>query len=419
MKRVMSDSPGLFDPSPRTDLSLRRRTGSKFEYLNTSARGYIDAERKILEGWYSAYPAGKDKEELRGRFRHRDDVQHHGAVFELFNHALLKAMGYEVIIHPDLPNQSGRHPDFLALRNGERCFYLEGTVANLSPETRAKERELDRILEGLDKKLDSPNFYLSPSIERMSTSQANVKKLRVDLGAWLGTLDPDQAEGESLPSGVRKLPAYPWSEAGWEIVFTAYPRAKDKRGRPGNRVIGPRTEPLELDDADRLRNSVESKATRYRELDLRYIVAVNVMGETLQEIEIMEGLFGDEKWGFEITPDGAMISCRGREPNGAFHGPSRMINTRVSAVFVCDHLTAGVLRRPTVLVHHPQAQRRIDPSLWPMPQLRPHPSESQVVRVEGRTAGEVLGIPDAWHEQCDLFGVSPRWVVSKPEPNDG
>jgi hypothetical protein len=391
----------LFDTSLRIEKRMKRLGEPDFPYLNSSARPYIAAVRGILEDWYAAYPEGQDKHELRERFRKDRDDQHYGAVFELFNHALLKSMGFEVEIHPGVPNSSGKHPDFRASRNGKPLFYLECTLANPSEIDQVCQRELNRILEGLEK-LKSPDFFLSPSFERRSQTPARLRELREVLHTWLAKLDPDQVERDYLLDGGDALPSFTWSDGGWEIEFQAYPRRKERRDLPGLRVVGPRSEPLVTDSDERLRQAVMNKAGRYGQLDLPYVIAVNVVADKFDEIDLMEALFGKEVFAMEVGPDGPQVKMVGRKPDGAFFRFSGLYNRGVSAVFVCDQISPGVLQRPTTLVHHPHARQKLDSSLWPLPQLLPHPSEPRLVKLDGRTAGDVMGILDPWPANADF-----------------
>jgi hypothetical protein len=100
----------LFDDLMRVETRPKRQNEASFDYLNRSARPGIAAIRLLLEGWFVRLP-DSGKADLRARFRKREEVSHLGAFFELFCHELLCRSGYEVEIHPALPN--GKTPGFL------------------------------------------------------------------------------------------------------------------------------------------------------------------------------------------------------------------------------------------------------------------------------------------------------------------
>ncbi|KXB05054.1 hypothetical protein AKJ49_01460 [candidate division MSBL1 archaeon SCGC-AAA382A03] len=114
----------LFDDIER-DLERPRLDNEPcFEYLNISARIESQKIRELLEQWFKRYPS-EHQDDLRGRFRDKDDRIHIGAFFELYLHELMIRSGYEVEVHPDI-NGTTNHPDFEVLTD-ELEFYLEAT----------------------------------------------------------------------------------------------------------------------------------------------------------------------------------------------------------------------------------------------------------------------------------------------------
>src|SRR6266853_1390738 len=117
----------LFDDFERLDVRPRRQNEGGFTYMNASARPGIDAIRQLLESWFMHLPADAQAD-IRGRFRSREQAQHESAFFELYWHEVFTRCGYELEIHPVLPDVA-TNPDFLALRNRVPQFYLEATLA--------------------------------------------------------------------------------------------------------------------------------------------------------------------------------------------------------------------------------------------------------------------------------------------------
>jgi len=106
----------LFDQIVRVERRARRQNESGFDYINSSARPGICAIRDLLEHWFERLPDNA-KADIGARFRSRDEVQHQSAWFELLWHELLRCSGYDVDVHPALPDVA-TNPDFLAKRNG-------------------------------------------------------------------------------------------------------------------------------------------------------------------------------------------------------------------------------------------------------------------------------------------------------------
>jgi hypothetical protein len=95
-----------------------------FSFLNRADGIVWQRIRDKLNDWYAALP--DDDESVRRRFRKADPRQHYAAWWELYMHALLRALGFDVTVHPDVPGTDG-HPDFLAER-GKESFYVEAVT---------------------------------------------------------------------------------------------------------------------------------------------------------------------------------------------------------------------------------------------------------------------------------------------------
>src|SRR5438874_8367331 len=100
----------LFDQIVRAERRARRQNESSFDYMNTSARPGVCAIRELLEVWFERLPESA-KADIRARFRSRDEVQHQSAWFEPSWHELLRCSGYDVEVHPALPDVA-TNPDF-------------------------------------------------------------------------------------------------------------------------------------------------------------------------------------------------------------------------------------------------------------------------------------------------------------------
>src|SRR5262249_52731893 len=102
----------LFDEVNRVDQRSKRENEPLFDYYNCSGRRSVGALRELLESWFQRYPQTARKD-LRARFRSRIDAQHQAAFFELYLHEFLRAMGFEIYVHPELCENTPTHPDFV------------------------------------------------------------------------------------------------------------------------------------------------------------------------------------------------------------------------------------------------------------------------------------------------------------------
>jgi hypothetical protein len=121
----------LFDDIPRDFKGPCGHTEPHFNYLNRSARPSMIRIRQRLKSWFREYPS-QTQAELEARFRSLDDIQHRSAFFELYLHALLIQLDFQIRVHPEIP-ESDTHPEFLVFRVGKPIFYLEATFSRQGP----------------------------------------------------------------------------------------------------------------------------------------------------------------------------------------------------------------------------------------------------------------------------------------------
>ena len=184
--------------------------------------------------------------------------------------------------------------------------------------------------------LPSPNFF--PEIDSSGNPQGNVRKqqLRHELRQWLESLDPDEIErryrdGEAVPT-------YQFEDGGWSLRFKPIPRKNrgakaSRRGTIG--ILGGGVRHVDVMSA--LRRAAKRKATKYGDLDLPLVVAVN-LGENCRDVTLeRDALFGTLQFWLDRNTGEETRTIR--EPNGAWRGPPSPVNTRRSAVWVLPSIT--------------------------------------------------------------------------------
>ena len=143
-----------------------------------------------------------------------------------------------------------------------------------------------------------------------------------------------------------------------------------------------------------IRDAVIGKATRYGDLDLPYVVAVNATSDYADEEDAVDALFGplativrSTGAGYEHEP--------ARLPDSVWKGRGGPTNTRVSAVLSTERLTPwSVGKQRARLIINPWARK-------PLPELA---LGVDVLRLEGpllrRFPGNdlrtIFGCPEGW-----------------------
>ena len=378
----------LFDDTTRKSLRSRYYDEPAYKYLNCSAKPECERVRDLLEQWFNRLPA-EVQPDLRSRFRKKDDRQHLGAFFELYLHELLLQLEFEIKFHPQIQGET-THPDFLVKKSGNPIFYLEATLAARSDEEAAMAARKDQVYDTINR-MKSPNFFICLEVTGAPNTPPRGRNLRNFLERQLADLDPDEIEKQYKHGGFQALPSWKWEHDGWEITFYPLPKIPEARGKPGVRPIGLMSDQRKtlslITPHIGIRDSIENKASKYGKLDLPLIVAINVIDElTVDNDDIGNALFGEETYKGVLTSDGTFKLNAGRNPNGAWYGPSGPQNKRVSAVLITDNLDTRSIEGSTpVLYHNPWANHKIPKEIFSIPQLVPDNETNQLVKIEGKS----------------------------------
>lgn len=390
----------LFDDIDRHDEGPAQYAEPQFSYLNRSARLSFSRTRQVLEAWFSRYPVS-EQADLGARFRSKNDQQHHAAFFELFLHELLLRLGYSITIHPSPSQASTRRPDFLAESPSGGSFYMEAVVASdQSEEDAAARARMNVVYDTLDR-LDSPNFFIGLELRGAPKTPPRARPIRSFLRQRLAQLDPDEITQLVESGGFDALPHWRFEHEGWEIDFFPIPKSPRARGKPGIRPVGMRMpEAFWSDPSAAIRNAIVGKAGQYGDLDLPYVIAVNALEAGVDRIDIMEALFGKEKFMFTLTPSGPSEPEMAVEPDGVWTSRSGPRYTRVSAVLLTSPvLPWNVPRADICLYHNPWARRPYTAELTRLPRATPEATRRDHMEWHGgESLATIFGLPPEWSE---------------------
>ena len=276
------------------------------------------------------------------------------------------------------------------------CYCSEAILAQDSFEEDAGATALKNMVLDTVEVLANPDFSLMLEEKGFPKSPPSGRKLRRALEKWLRTLDADVCLRTVEEGRPRELPRLKWSHEGWDLTFTAWPRPKESRGRPGRRLVGSRMSGVRwVDSRTPIRNAIKLKATRYGDVGRPYVVAVNALGNFVDDIDIAEALFGKEEFLVCRDLDCEPQTTMRRKPDGAWFGPNGPVNTRVSAVLIATSLGPwNVASRKPVLYHNPWAQY---PCGGPITLLAQQvPEDGRMVFREGVASHDLFDLPDSW-----------------------
>lgn len=382
----------IFDDADRFGDEGAGYSEPHFPYLNRTGRTAGAQVRELIEDWFVQYPQ-EHQAELRARLRSSDDETFDGAFFELYLHQLLRRLGYAVEVHPAAPAGASGRPDFLARRGGAAGFYLEARVArDESAAEAARNARINRAYDALDR-LESPDFFLDLEVDGTPATPVPARCLRAEVAAFLRDLNHDECVRALQSHGLGALPSATFAHEGWEITYTALPK-EHTRGEPGVRPIGIRRPRRweRLDNVSALRTAVRRKASKYADLGLPYVIAVNAVGQRLEDRHIAEALFGTES----IVMAGG-VARPDRVADGAWNGPQGPQHRSNSAVFVVSWLSPWtVAKQGGRLYHHPWAHRPCLEEFSELPQAVPSKDRTHVQLRNGIAPHAIFGLPEDW-----------------------
>ncbi|HHR1385271.1 TPA: hypothetical protein ACS3G7_002787 [Legionella pneumophila] len=366
----------LFTNESRSETRGAYEGEHPFTYLQISSRKEAQDVREFLNKCWSNYPDSEKRDMLK-RIMNPKITHCNAALFELIIHQLLIELNYKVKVHPDVPN-STKKPDFLVKDIKDNKFYLEAIVASENDDyQRSLETEknaLFRDIENEFSRLDGYNLWISVITQ---TQKSLIRKsLFKDINFKITNFE----------NNLKWI--FTDISSGWEIELQLW-----KTNRKGGRfisVIYPQFAQI-VAPAEAIRKAIKKKASRYNELEYPFVIAINVISSTLDSIDEMNALFGDEVVHDYI--DGPEIHTR--LPNGAILGPRGPKNRRVSGIWIFDNLNPWALHKNHTLYLNSEATISISEKFY---SILPHKyiEDNKLKSTSGVSIFELLKLKWEW-----------------------
>lgn len=259
----------------------------------------------------------------------------------------------------------------------------------------AAEKRKNVVLETIER-LESPNFFIGVNAKGNPDTPPPGKALQKELSSWLESLDPDEVARNVDNKGFGEVPTMEWNHDGWNIEFEAIPIKPERRGK-GQRVIGVLSgEARWINGWEPIRDAIRSKGGKYGELPKPLIIAVNVDDFSLDRIDEMQALFGQEEYVFNRNNHKAQPEMR-RVPNGAWSGPTGPQYTRVSGAWLFGSMNPGnISSRKSTLYLNPWARLPVPNELTQINHAAV--SDEKMVWFDGMPLWELLELQESWPE---------------------
>ncbi|MBD3668722.1 MAG: hypothetical protein HUJ16_12205 [Kangiella sp.] len=385
----------LFEEKSRTYSGPKTYGEGDFDFLDRSGRKEAGNVRGVLNYWLGQFPE-EEQRELISRIQSRDPKAYESATFEIVLYAILTNLGASIEIHPYLDNGSDKHPDFLVSFSEEEEFYVEAVLASEHSDAElAAERRKNVVLDSIER-LESPNFFLGINAEGNPETPPSGKALRRELSKWLATLDPDDVTNTVDEYGFEAVPKLQWCHEGWEIEFEAIPIKPEKRGN-GQCVIGMLSGGARfVNEWEPIRDALRSKGNRYGELSKPFLIAVNVDAFSLDKIDEMQALYGQEEYVFSRESREAQPAMR-RAANGLWNGPHGPQYTRISGAWLFGGISPwNIVSRKNTVYLNPWAQLAAPDELRRLNHASA--SEGKMEWTDGIPLAELLKLDSSWPE---------------------
>lgn len=391
----------LFLNNSHTEFGVSPYSESTFSFLNRCGRKEFFPVRALLEEWFMRYPE-KEKDEFRKRFQSGDDKQFNSAFFELYLHELLSRIGYQIQVHPKINTENNKSPDFLAIApNGDKIIFEavlsseirgEGSISEMRAKGDTAIPIRNQVFDSINS-LKNPFFYLHLSEKGKPSSLPSLNILNKKLIKWLNNLPYSELTESQKKSEFIDYPKMIFEHSGWEIEFTAYP--KSKKSQDSDIIRSHQTEVEKIDYHTPIKKAIKRKASKYGNLKIPYIIAINVFGHFPDHIDIMNALFGQEAFLLDLDFSKGVDSKLVRRPNGIWTSALNPIHTRISAViFGFSILPWTVASKDLYLYHNPWASLPYKGLAANFNQFSL--IDNEIKKIDGTHPRIVLGLPQTW-----------------------
>ena len=362
------DQAPLFADWQRQDASKADDEETTWSFLDRVADPALARVRCCLNEWFERYPR-EHRKGLRGRLASGDNVEFHGAWFELYLHELHRRLGFSLEVEPDLPGVP-THPDFLLERHGEQ-FFLEATVIG-DRDGAGRARRIDRIVSSLNR-IENPDFGLFFDIEAEGNDSPPMREVRKRVTRWLADLDWAEERAKQAASfNFETMQLHTESVGAWDFSFRAWPRRPEVRGQRDPAILAGPSDGAAFDHPQTLLDRLTNKADKYGDPPHPVIIAVRIDRLSADSEDMATALMGPTI-GYVDPAKPAGPTLPGGRGTGLFrHESGRWRNQHIAGVLAWDIELRpwSVTRQLPILWLHPEPLAQIRSSLpWPVAEL--------------------------------------------------
>ncbi len=345
----------LFDNKSLKEIIIGKSTRSDYDSLATSTITEYIAIRNMLEDWFTLFPS-QGKKDLKGRFQSSNSISFQSAFFELILHELHLKLNAKVTLHKETETEKTTVPDFYIVDSNSCESYVEATVVTgKSKKRQAEEERLTELLKNLNRMIVSRDYWLALESQGFPKKPPSAKKIASELNKNIDSLEINNIKELFINKKYNKLPKWSFNANGCVLIFEPIPILDQRKSSssPGPIVIHS-GEVEFVDHRTPIRRAVTRKAKRYGKLSCPFVVAINCL-EFVDEIDVMNALFGQEQFQVPINPNRKITEediVFSRIRNGAWTNPIGPRYSRISGVLVAINLRPWSIHDATICLYH-------------------------------------------------------------------
>ena len=370
----------LFNTTVTSSAKPKRFSEPTIEFWDRTSYTECVEIRDIVEDWFTRYPAASQAG-LRSRFRDRNQQNHEGAFFELLIHELLICTGHTIIVDPS-PSGTADRPDFLVTQDDGTKYFLEATTTHDRSEYEVgDDARIDQFI-GAIERAEADEFSIDLQLEGKCETTPPLGAVRREVERRIQQL---RSSNQPELQGAALLGAFSITHEGLRVSCRLRRTPTNTRkhfissiGYPARAINGSKA----------IRESLRSKASKYRSLELPLVIALNHLHGLETQNSFTDALYGTTC--IIIPRDGSKTEDEtvGRRGDGFFLSNSRAIHTHVAAVLAFNS-SLGRLANSTALVFtHPAPAHSISWTQLALPRF--HVDSSGQRDVAGSTLAELF-----------------------------
>lgn len=364
----------LFDEKERHNVDFAKHQHNTYDFYNDTAIEEFVEVRNRLEEWYSRYP-DSDKKQLK-----RDlQTQFEPAFFELFIHELFYQQGFQLTVHPKLPN-STKTPDFLA-KKGEIELYLEAKTVFDDPYEKAAIAKQSSIYDKLN---EIQSDYVGICIDELYFLTINQPKLNKIKAFFQNALNQyaQHSFTESKDTGNYATGIY--EDTDVKIVFSLLTFETTLIhtcvGEPPIVFLGGCEEIL--------KKGIIEKAYRYGKPDKPFIICINSLSyKNTSTEDVYNALFGNYR---RVSSDNVenLNQDFKTSSDGIFAVDAEFSCKNASGVFITSINEHNLHVAKHWLVKHPYTKNDFDMNILDLSHI--HVNNKKIAEVKKLSMGQLM-----------------------------